>query len=81
MRLGKKILKRPRCESCGERIYRSTSPFRNYFWGDTPSHCSRCGKKFNSDTQKHLNAHDEFVWLSWCGVFIIFVIVVVVILL
>jgi hypothetical protein len=76
MRLGKKILKRPRCESCGERIFRSQGPFRNYFWGKIPSHCPRCGKQISAEKQAHLNAHDEFIWLSWCAIFITFFIVV-----
>ena len=76
MRLGKKILKRPRCKRCGGRIYLSHSPFKNYFWGDTPSHCSKCGTQISTDKQEHLNAHDEFIWLAWCCVCIIFVIVV-----
>ncbi|MFX0039134.1 MAG: hypothetical protein ACFFCY_14380 [Promethearchaeota archaeon] len=79
MRLGKEILKRPRCEGCGGRIYRSQSPFKNYFWGDTPSHCSRCGKQINAEKQEHLNTHDEFIWLAWCATFITVVIVVLVI--
>ena len=79
MRLGKKILKRPRCKGCGGRIYLSSSPFRNYSWGDTPSYCSRCGKQISNDKQEHLNAHEEFIWLSWCGIFITFVIVVLLI--
>ena len=78
MRFGKEILKRPRCEGCGGRIYRSQSPFGNYFWGDTPSHCSRCGKQISAHKKEHLNAHDEFIWLSMCGIFIIFVIVVLI---
>ncbi|MHA2180483.1 MAG: hypothetical protein ACXAAH_03575 [Promethearchaeota archaeon] len=79
MRSGKSIVKRPRCESCGARIYLSSKPFTNYFWGDTPSHCSRCGKQISNYNQKHLNEHDECIWLSLCCISIIFLIVVFII--
>ncbi|MFX1494207.1 MAG: hypothetical protein ACFFBZ_08000 [Promethearchaeota archaeon] len=79
MRLGKKVLSRPRCENCGARIYRTRGIFKNYFWGEIPSHCPKCGEQISLDKKNHLREHDELIWLLWCVIFITIVIVVLVI--
>jgi DNA-directed RNA polymerase subunit RPC12/RpoP len=79
MRINKNILNRPRCESCGNRLYRSHHPFRNYFWGTVPSHCPRCGKEVSLDQKNQLIEHEGLLWLQICGIVIIFVIVVLII--
>ena len=81
MRLGKKILRRPRCENCGARIFRTRGIFSNYFWGEIPSHCPKCGEQISGDKKNHLREHDELIWALWCVTFITIVIVVLVILL
>ncbi|MFX1569310.1 MAG: hypothetical protein ACFFCV_13185 [Promethearchaeota archaeon] len=79
MRINKQVLKRPRCEGCGGKIYRSNSPFRNYFWEKIPSNCSNCGKQLSNEKKKQLQDHDEFLWLSLCLISItIFIVIIVV---
>jgi len=79
MRLNKQIFVRPRCDGCGEKIYRSNSPFRNYFWEKIPSNCSRCGKQLSNDRKKQLQDHDELIWLSTCLLVIVFFIIIIVV--
>jgi len=81
MRLGKKILLRPKCEHCGERIYRSHSPFSEYFWGKIPSHCPNCGKEISFDKKEYLIEHEALLCLLLFSVFITFFIVIMVIVL
>ncbi|MFX0033576.1 MAG: hypothetical protein ACFE8E_08440 [Candidatus Hodarchaeota archaeon] len=81
MRENKKILYRPRCENCGNRLYRSHHPFRNYFWGTIPSHCPRCGKEVSLDQKNQLIKHEGLFCLLICSIFITFVIVVLIIVL
>ncbi|MCK4384546.1 MAG: hypothetical protein KAW66_14695 [Candidatus Lokiarchaeota archaeon] len=80
MRLGKKILLNPRCESCGKRIYRIHSRFKNYNWREIPSHCPRCGTQISSDRIEHLVKHDELRYLLSCSLCIIVFIFIIVIL-
>ncbi|MFX1414189.1 MAG: hypothetical protein ACFFA2_10170 [Promethearchaeota archaeon] len=85
MRLNKKILYRPRCESCGNRLYRSFRSFRHpfcgSFWGTVPSHCPKCGKEVNLDQKSQLIEHEGLVCLLICSVFVIFVVVLLLIVL
>ncbi|MFW9970731.1 MAG: hypothetical protein ACFFDF_11085 [Candidatus Odinarchaeota archaeon] len=75
MRLGRKVIVRPRCDKCGERIYRSHSPFSNYWWGKIPSHCPNCGAEIKMEKKEHFIEHESLICLVLCTFFIIFSIV------
>ncbi|MHA2392193.1 MAG: hypothetical protein ACXAEX_09480 [Promethearchaeota archaeon] len=79
MRERKKKLVIPKCDNCGERLYRSHNPFSNYFWGKIPSHCPRCGKQVSSDKKDQLVVYEGFWWLIRCTLFITILIVVIII--
>ncbi|MHA2185443.1 MAG: hypothetical protein ACXAAI_10625 [Promethearchaeota archaeon] len=77
--MGNKKLSRPRCESCGNRIYRIYSPFRKSIWRDIPSHCPRCGKQITFDKKVQLDEHDALIWLLSCfGVIVIIVVIFII---
>ena len=84
MRLDKKILKRPRCKACGERLFQihgffSSTPSP----GKIPSHCPQCGAELSLNIKNRLRAHDNFLlglrFLPLIGALIAFLIVVIVI--
>lgn len=80
MRLGRKSLLRPRCESCGEPIYRTHSPYSPIIWRDSiPAYCPRCGERLSAEKKEVLIGHDRGRWLIICPVFITLVIIIVVI--
>jgi hypothetical protein len=76
MRLEKKILLRPKCEHCGERIYRSRSPFSQYLGRKIPSHCPNCGKEISLDKKEYLIEHEALLCLLLCIVFITVILVI-----
>jgi hypothetical protein len=80
-RLGKKVFLRPKCEHCGERLYKIHGPFVEYFWGKVPSHCPKCGERISLDKKNHLIAHDGLLWLILCISAITFMIVLLMIVL
>jgi predicted amidophosphoribosyltransferase len=81
MRSDKKILERPRCKACGERLYKIQGPFRNYLWGKIPSHCPRCGAELSVNTKSRLQDHDETLYFIGLLIFCIFIVFCVVMIL
>ncbi len=80
MRVGRKIPLRPKCESCGERIYRTHSPYSPIIWRDSiPVYCPRCGERLSAEKKEVLIGYDRFRWLLIFPLFIILVILTVVI--
>ncbi len=75
-----KILLRPKCENCGERIYRAGKPFRPIIgYSSIPVHCPRCGERLSAKKKEALVKHDRSIWFLLFIVFITLLIVIVVI--
>ena len=81
MRLKKMNPKRPRCESCGAKIYPKTSPFiqANFLIGDLPSYCPNCGKEISNEKNAQVAKYNTNVYCLWCIGFMLFVIIVLII--
>jgi len=75
--------KRPRCESCGVKIYPKVKPFRraDFLIGDLPSYCPSCGKEISNEKNAEVANYGTTIYCLWCIGFISFVIVVWIILL
>ena len=73
-----KILSRPKCENCGERIYRAGKPFSPIIgYSSIPVHCPRCGVRLSVKKKEVLVKHDKSIWFLSFIVFIMLVIVTV----
>ena len=79
MTLDKKILRKPRCDNCGARIFRTRGIPALYNLGKVPSYCPRCGEQISVDKKKHLVRNEKLVWSVCCVIFSIIVIVTLVI--
>ena len=75
--------KRPRCESCGAKIYPKVNPFirANFLFGDLPSYCPNCGKEISNKKNAQVAKYNTNVYCLWCIGFILFVVVVFIIIL
>ncbi len=74
--------KRPRCESCGAKIYPKIKPFRkaNFFFGDLPSYCPNCGNEISNEKNAQVAKYSTSIYCLLCIGFILFVVVLVIIL-
>jgi hypothetical protein len=77
--MGEKRFARPRCNSCGNPIYQTHNPFKNYYWGKIPNNCPNCGKELSNAKKKQLLHYDELIWSILCVIFITFAIIVMII--
>jgi len=76
-------LKRPKCESCGAKIYPQIKPIRirNFpILGDLPLYCSNCGKEISNEKNAQVADYDTNFYCLFCIGVILFVVVVVIIL-
>ncbi|MFW9952239.1 MAG: hypothetical protein ACFFKA_19130 [Candidatus Thorarchaeota archaeon] len=73
--------KRPRCESCGVKIYPKSTPFSrsDFLIGDLPSYCPSCGKEISNEKNAELEKYGTTFYCIWCIGFISFVIVLFII--
>ena len=81
MTLDKKTLRKPKCDNCGARIFRTRGIPALYNLGKVPSYCPRCGVQISADKKNHLARSEKLLWLLWCVIISIIVIVTLVILL
>lgn len=77
------ILKRPRCENCGRKIYPMSRPWSNvdHLLGDIPLHCPNCGEKISLQIKDNANKYGANVFLIQCCCGITFIISLVFIIL
>ena len=70
--------KRPRCESCGVKIYPKSSPFRkaDFLIGDVPRSCPNCGKEISNEKNAQVANYGTTIYCLWFIGFIFFVVVV-----
>ena len=79
MTVDKKVLRKPRCDNCGARIFRTRGIPAFYNLGKVPSHCPRCGEQISIDKKNQLLRNEKLLWLLWCVIFTTIVIVTLVI--
>ena len=77
------ILKRPRCEYCGIKIYPMSRPWSNvdHLLGDIPSHCPNCGKEINFKIKNEAEKYGANIFLIQCCCGITFIISIIFIIL
>ena len=78
MRLKKMKFKRPRCESCGKKIYPKVNPFirANFLFGDLPSYCPNCGKEISNEKNAQVAKYNAYLYGLWCIAFVTIVVII-----
>ena len=81
MSLKKLNFKRPRCDSCGSKIYPKTKPLRraNFLLGDLPLYCPNCGEKISNEKNAQVAEYGTNIYCIWCIGFLLIVVVVLII--
>ena len=69
------ILKHPRCDNCGAKIWPQYKRFRrnSFFYGDIPSFCPNCGKEISNQKKAQFDDFRSFHFIIGCIMVIVII--------
>ncbi|MFX1570393.1 MAG: hypothetical protein ACFFCV_18685 [Promethearchaeota archaeon] len=80
MKINRDLIKRPKCEHCGNHIRRIRKWYSGAIGGEIPDYCPTCGERISTNIQVNMDKHKNIQIGLICSYFIIVFIIAVIVL-